>query len=181
MKRYFIYILVILAIYLLPACSPGLYTIPDDIKLGITFSKEKSIGYSFIPNRLGDHLTAKVNNILKEFSVNAPLDTLMRELYQIKFGTNIVCNKDMLTVNVTDIRFIKSQPYNLEVTIEVILTKDGVEYKKSFTYSYSGIINMLQQGHYAYQINKMDIQNLMLKFVIDTDKFINQIFEIKQN
>lgn len=179
MKKLLLLFVSIMAI-LFNACSTTTVvsnSIPAEMQQNIRTTKISDMDYSFTKNHNGDAVSISLGAFTSSFSVNAPLYGMMNELIETKFGNISSTSVNKIEITLVDVKILDDYANTLDLTVNVSIKKDGVYNRKSF--SYSNQIKMLQINKYSYQADPKDIQNLLLKFVVSVDKYIDTIFDIK--
>ncbi|MBU0581427.1 MAG: hypothetical protein ABIJ40_16380 [Bacteroidota bacterium] len=188
MKKFYALVFITGIIFILVSCSstvPLSNIIPFDVQQNIKTIGGATVDFKFIPNPAADNIQAKVDVTTITYSLNSPLEGKFRELVETKFGKISSDATDKITFQVVNVdhqtqknsAFVVGTNHILRLSINVILFKDGIEEKQTFSYQTSLEAVKISANVYSFPPKSLD--DFMLKFVVAADKFIDATYKVE--
>lgn len=149
--------------------------IPYDAQQLIKSIKSTDVDYRYIGNPKGDKVKLLyykfAGNYYMETNINSPLSSLIKELMETKFEKINPNSPNKVIIKLVNV-YLKEFYLGLEVETTIIVNdKENIKLN-----SYGTIVK--EVGDNSIQAENI-IHELLLKFVIATDKFIDTQFDIQ--
>ncbi len=182
LKHLYSIISILLLVFIFHGCASGptiiSNSIPYDVQQLIKVIKSENVSYSYVPNPQGDKIEVGGTS----YSVNVPLKSLFNELIQTKFQNIQSDASNKIEILLKDVKPEYIEPsfsapsHNLGLTVEVKVVKDGKVNSKSFSYSTT---TSIKKPGMATVVDTKPIHELLLKFVVAIDKFIDTQYNVQ--
>lgn len=156
--------------------------IPYEVQQNIRTSEVEQVRFEFTPAESGELIEETINGMATmQYEVNDPMRGLFTELMQSKFATISDDASDLVKVDIMEVTHSTRRfDHSLSMRVRVTTVKDGEEKSREFAYSDDMEIGFETEGFTstAYPPSD-DIHDLMMKFVIATDRFIDSSFGLR--
>lgn len=159
------------------AYIPVSSTIPPRMQQQINTSSNKTISFQFTGNPKAELIKVQPNSVTNTYKIDKPFKSLYRELVKTKFLQIKPNSKNKINVTIKDFNTTTKRTYHkISMTVTVQLQDGSRTDKRTFSYE-TGV--EYEPGLGITFLPSEPIDNLLLKFIVASAKYIDTFYGIK--